>query len=424
MTPEHERQLRIQAARRGYNRQQVESFVQFAKTKEASAPPSVVPQPEPGKSLLHKAVDAFIKPPVKAAAQAGVSLYNVVAGTKKALEGNLPAAHREIDATRHLPFVGDVDPLNTPVEGFKAGAEIGLTIAGPGTAKVGAKAAGTAAAKGSANVFERFLPGLSRKLEQSNLRLTPVQKDRLGKELDNITEFLSSKKIIGTPEARYNKVSHLYRQTEDQLQSFLTKDVAGRSVPKNRLVQKLEELKTRYATERDVLAIEKQIDGAIKTLRVRFPKDVPLEHLNKLKRSTYMNAYNKAGDKVLDEVEHNIGDILRETIEHATEGLTINGTPLRAFNQQYGTLIKARKLLRIAKTRKQVGLVGRLVASAMGGALGTGFGPGVGTAFGILAGERAAEAVAGTATKSALGAAARKAAEAGQRLIRSRAGRK
>jgi hypothetical protein len=46
--------------------------------------------------------------------------------------------------------------------------------------------------------------------------------------------------------------------------------------------------------------------------------------LNNYKREVYKNAYNKAGEKVIDYVEHDIGDIARVAIEKATVNKTID----------------------------------------------------------------------------------------------------
>ncbi len=254
---------------------------------------------------------------------------------------------------------------------------------------------------------DRAALAMSRKLEQMNLRLTPVQKQRLGKDLKEVTDYLADKEIVGGPERRFEKVDGLYQQTEEVYQKFLNETAKGRTASKEALKQSLEELKLRYQDNRDVLAIEKQIDGFIATLDSKYPDQVPLPRLNKLKRTTYQNAYNQAGDKVLDDVEHDIGDVLREAIEGSTKGLKINGKTVREFNLEYGTLITARKLLRIAQTRNQVGLVGRLIAAAMGGAVGSAFGPGVGTAAGVFLGERGAQVVAGTGARSLAGATLR-----------------
>lgn len=59
MTPEQERQLRIQAGKRGYDRQKVEAFVQFAKDKENTSQPTTAREPEKTNLVKQLAKDAF-----------------------------------------------------------------------------------------------------------------------------------------------------------------------------------------------------------------------------------------------------------------------------------------------------------------------------------------------------------------------------
>ena len=60
-------------------------------------------------------------------------------------------------------------------------------------------------------------------------------------------------------------------------------------------------------------------------LKTNYREKIPLSRLNPLKRSTYQNAYNQAGDKVIDDVEFYIGDLFKTAIEKATKGLKITG---------------------------------------------------------------------------------------------------
>ncbi|MCA9325601.1 hypothetical protein KDA23_06095, partial [Candidatus Saccharibacteria bacterium] len=239
-----------------------------------------------------------------------------------------------------------------------------------------------------------------------NLRLTPAQKRNLGKKLDDVTDYLSEKKIVGTPEARFNKVSKIYNGFEDQLQGFLKEqDDLGTFVPRQKLVDDLEGLKAQYVNHRDSIAIDRQIDNAITTLKKNYQDEAKLTGLNEFKRSTYNSAYNAAGDKVNDAVEHEIADVVRQNIVDAIpEGATINGKSYLEFNEEYGKAIQARRLLDIARSRKQVGFLGKLVSIAVGSGIGTSAGGVVGAAAGAGIGPVVAEQVAGSATRSAVGA--------------------
>lgn len=49
------------------------------------------------------------------------------------------------------------------------------------------------------------------------------------------------------------------------------------------------------------------------------------KNLNEFKRSTYKKAYNRAGEKILDDVERAIGDVVRQQLEDDLKGLKIAG---------------------------------------------------------------------------------------------------
>lgn len=244
---------------------------------------------------------------------------------------------------------------------------------------------------------------MANSLEKINLRLTPVQKVNLGSKLKDITDFNLKNDITGTPEARYEKITELYNQKENTLQKFLNNDAKNVTVPKEQVLTDLESLKGSYQDERDVLAIEKQIDGLKNTIELKYPKDIPVSKLNNLKRSTFDNAYNNAGDKVVDFVEHDMGDVLYSHVKDALKekGIGPEGKSLEDFNKEYGNIITSKKLLKIAQSRPEIGLVGKLTSRAIGALVGGVFGGGpIGSATGMIAGPTAAEAIAGTASRS------------------------
>ncbi len=247
--------------------------------------------------------------------------------------------------------------------------------------------------------FKFVAPALANYLEKVNLRLTPTQKSKIKDSGDRVTKFLADKKIVGSPDTRLNKVDDLYNKAEDTLQRFLKTKGKETFVNKEKLIEQVNGIKMKYGNTRDVVAAEKQIDDFIELLSTRYADDIPVETLNTLKRSTYGSAYNRAGDKVLDGVEHDLADALRINIEKATEGLTVNGKTIGAFNKEFGNIIESKKLLKIATGRKQVGLVGKLLAMSVGASIG-GAGGGIGSALGIVAAQPIANTIAGTATRS------------------------
>ena len=245
---------------------------------------------------------------------------------------------------------------------------------------------------------------LSDNLQEASLKLTPTQKINLGSKLTDVKNYLSDNNITGNPTTRFNAVDTIYNQKEVDLQNFLTKDAKDVTVSKQQLTSQINKIKAGYQYDRDSLAVGRQIDEAIKTINTKFPgKEIPVSNLNVFKRSTYAGAYNTAGSKVLDTVEHDIGDVAKENIETATKGMTINGKPIADFNKEYGTIINARKILKAAQGKPQLGLTGKIVSSIVGGAAGKLVGGGIaGEVLGGMVGPKAGEFVAGTAAKSKL----------------------
>lgn len=242
---------------------------------------------------------------------------------------------------------------------------------------------------------------LANSLEESSLRLTPVQKTNLGSKLQEVVDYNTKNGITGSPETRYEKITENYDKMENSLQKTLDSN-PNITIPKQSVIDQLESIKNNYANDRDINAIERQIDDA-KSVLDRQPDNIPLKNINELKRSTYAGAYNNAGVKVLDTVEHDIGDVLRTTMNDTLDksGVTIDGKSLNDFNKEYGTVITSRKLLKIAQGRPQLGLVGKLTSRVIGGIIGGAVGGGIpGEIAGSLVAPNIAEHIAGTNVKS------------------------
>jgi hypothetical protein len=281
----------------------------------------------------------------------------------------------------------------------------------------GARAAGAAetlnslamTGAGISKAAQSTFPWVARTLEKSNLRLSPAAKRELGGKVDEITGFLSEKKIVGTPRQRFEKATIMYDKAEEALDGFFGSIAKGRRIPKESVVRGLQTLKGQYKNDRDSAVINRQIDSAINAIKKNQGDTIPYKNLNQFKRTTYNNAYNKAGDKVLDDVEHAIGDVAWNHLNEGLRGLKIAGQSYEQFNQNYGLLIQGRKLMRAAIGKPELSAITeRLLASLIGGAVGGLPGAGADLAFG----KAAFEAVPITAIRSGLGAAARTAAEA------------
>lgn len=247
-----------------------------------------------------------------------------------------------------------------------------------------------------------------KELEQQVLKLTPAQKTALGGKLDELTKFSLDNIPAGTPEERFTYAQDLKDHYESNLQFFLdtvSKENRGStSISKDTFVRQLNAIKGTYKYDRDAEAVYKQIDDAVTTIKGQYPGDtIPVNKLNIFKRSTYQNAYNKAGSKVIDTVEHDIGDAARVAIERATKGGTIGDLSVGDFNAEYGNLIQLTKLLKLAANRPELGFTKRITSRVVGGLIGQAVGGGIpGIIGGELLGEPIASKVAGTATKTAV----------------------
>ena len=246
----------------------------------------------------------------------------------------------------------------------------------------------------------------ARNLEKTSLRLTPVQKSKLGAKVGEVADYMVNNKIIGSPEVRYNKIVDVYKGMEDTFQSFLGKEAKNVSTKTEDILKNLESLKSTLGADNlNAPAIEKKIDSTIEFLKSKYGESIPVSALNKLKRSAYEATYNESGMKVLDPTMQHVGEVLKTSIEKATEGMKIMGKDIAGFNKEYGTIINAKKLLNIAKGRPEIGLVGKLVSTFVGSGIGELVGGPIGAAAGAIGGSKIGETVAGTAARSTVGAA-------------------
>lgn len=275
--------------------------------------------------------------------------------------------------------------------------EIGLTVAGGGLlGKLGLKSVGIA---------RRGAGKLAQTLEEANLRLSPTQKVNLSNKLKTITDYTS--KLTGGPKQRLSKVRTEIDLDESKFQKFINIEAKGKTVNKRSLIDDFNQLKTKYADDRDILDIERQIDNAIKVIN-RMPVKIPVFKLNKFKRTTFKNAYSRAGDKVSDAIEFDIADATKSSIEKAVKGLKIDGSDIANFNRNYGTKINAAKLLKTATGRAEIGFTGKIVGAIAGASFGTAVGGPAGAAAGAILGPTIGRKIAGTAVRGAIGRTLRK----------------
>ncbi len=244
--------------------------------------------------------------------------------------------------------------------------------------------------KGVANKMNKQ----SRTLEEINLRLTPKEKQDLAKKGKDIATYLSEKKIVGTPEARYAKIDAIYDTMEDKVQGVITS--SGKTFNKKEIIEELVKIPNSYKNNlSEYDAIASKIDRIVNNLNKNFGDEIPGKVLNDIKRAEFKNAYSKSGVEVVNEVSNEVGDILKTKLE------TIPG--LKNINGEYSNLILARKILGKATTRNQAGLFGRAAGlvggTTIGGAVA---GPG-GAAVGAMVGPQLVNTVS-TPVRSATGA--------------------
>ena len=257
-------------------------------------------------------------------------------------------------------------------------------------------------------------------IEKSSLPLTNIQKAKMASQLTRASEYLLDHGIKGSNETRIATVKEFMNVMEKKLQNFLeTNNTAkGISVSKSWIISQMENLKNELMRDSsNAPIIEKQIDSAINNIKAQYRYEkIPISRLNALKRSTYKDAYTKAGDKVLDWVEHDLGDIYKTAIEDATKGLTLEGKPIGDFNKEYGDLITTKKLLTLVQGKNvSTKIGGKLVTSMLGALTGYELGGKQGAVEGAVGGYAGAallpkliETLMGAESRSAVAAALNK----------------
>ena len=235
-------------------------------------------------------------------------------------------------------------------------------------------------------------------LEETNLRITPVGKQQLEKRGKEVVKYITNKKITGSPEVRFEKISKIYDGLEDTIQTALKTSKV--SFTKDEIKNIAKALPEQYATEFDNPEVYNQLvklSDDLVEYADNFKGTVPIEKINAFKRSYYKNAFNKAGDQVTNEARMAMGDAL---YEHVLKNIPA----VKEINKEYAKAIMARKLIGKAIGRNELGLIGNIVSTAAGGALGTAVGGPVGAAAGAVVGPTIGKRIAGTAVRSNVGA--------------------
>ena len=307
-----------------------------------------------------------------------IAQFFIPGGAEKAAAGKVGELVDSLDMAKLAETLGPKAPdiIKGILKVVGSGAVSASSMAGVTAAQTGgnAEAVKTSAEIGGAfgaagKALEVFGKPIADSLQKMALKIPPQKAADLGSKADSAASWIVDNVGYGTPNSQYTKTANLVNGYEKTLQDFLSTTAKDVTVPKDDIVSKLEGLKSQFNDERDSLAIDKQIDGMISTIKAKQPDDIPLKSLNTLKRSTYTSAYNKAGSKVVDWVEAYIGNTFKGAIEDATKGMEMDGQDIAAFNKEYGNGITAKSLLKIAKG-KQVGLSGKALLLLMGSGAG------------------------------------------------------
>lgn len=258
------------------------------------------------------------------------------------------------------------------------------------------------------------LGNLSERLEQTSLRLTPVEKQNLEKQGKDIVKYLADKKIVGTPETRYAKIDRIYDGMEDQVTKVI--ENSGIKYDKSSIIEKIKMLPEKFSDDPAGYGeAVRQVNAVIKFLQSKAKDQIDAGTINAYKRKLFKRSYSKNNTDVTNEALHAVASLLKGELDSSIK-------PLQKLNEEYSKIITARKILFKAQTRNQLGLTGKLVSAGAGGIIGSMVGGPIGGAAGSIIGPTIGETVAGTAARSVTGAAAKTLGDLVSKLPTDKAG--
>lgn len=242
---------------------------------------------------------------------------------------------------------------------------------------------------------------IANSLEQQSMRLTPIQKAKLGTRLDEVSQFNIDNGITGSPQTRLAKVNDVVGNYNQTMDDYLKNEVPDNTVKTQVLEDRLNNLKIKYSAsdEANLEGMGKEIDQAVARLD-GYGDTIKVPRLNNLKSSYYDNSYgNQIGSGLTDEVQGDIARVYKEAIEENLGDRTINGQSIHDFNHDYGTAVTSQRILNAAIGKPQLGPIARLASKAAGVAAGTVAGI-PGEIIGGLYGDKFASLIAGTHARS------------------------
>lgn len=236
---------------------------------------------------------------------------------------------------------------------------------------------------------------LSKGLREKNLRLTPLQKEKLNSKVGDVVEYLSKNKVKGNPEQQYKFIVDSFDDMEKQVQTLIKN--SGKQYSKQEVIDLINNIPNVYATEFDNPEVYDQLisksEKFANYINKNFKTDISATKLNQFKRAYMKNAYNKTGDAVANQASEAIGNTLyAKLLKDVKE--------LQSVNKEYSTIIVGKKILGKALGRNELGLIGNLVSSTAGAITGGAVGGPVGSAIGLIIGPKVGKLVGGTAART------------------------
>lgn len=235
-----------------------------------------------------------------------------------------------------------------------------------------------------------------RKLEEINLRLTPVEKQNLAKNGKDIASYLSKKTVVGTPSQRLAKIESLYDDMEVAVQEKVK--MSGVEYPRLGLMKELDGLPKQFINDPELHTEAVNNIAKFKELLAnQHGSTISAETVNEFKRSLFKRAFSKNSSDVLNETRLAMAGFFKGLLDNSIKGL-------EPLNKEYGYLIASRRALFKATTRPEIGLVGKIAGTAAGTIVGSSIGGTAGAAAGAVAGPLVGKTVFGTLPRSAVGA--------------------
>lgn len=236
----------------------------------------------------------------------------------------------------------------------------------------------------------------AKRLEEINMRMTPLEKQRLATKGKDVVGYVTEKKLTGTPEVRYNKITQLWENMENKVAGLIKS--SGVKYNKQDILNAIKQVPEEFGD--DIAGYdeaERTAERLAKFIENKAPDEISGTLLNKYKRALFKRAYSKNNTDVVNESYHAAAEKFKTILDNDVK-------PLQKLNEEYGKIIMAKKILFKATTRPQQTLTGKLLGAGLGAGVGGAIGGGVGAGFGAVVGERASEKLLGTAVRSNLGA--------------------